>query len=99
VLCFASARCLLSSQTAVETYTYSYNGRPLAIYPDDSNINHTRFARRARSMKIQSVKVTIDIDYPRPGRPQRLPLLGGGNTHETGGAQLWRQRESQADHL
>jgi len=57
----------LPAQTAVETYTYSYNGRPLGIYVDDANIITLVSLGVPRSIKLRDVKATIDIDYPRPG--------------------------------
>lgn len=53
-------------QTSVETLTYTYGGQPLPIFRDDANIITFVYISVPRSIKIQDVKLTVDIDYPNP---------------------------------
>jgi subtilisin-like proprotein convertase family protein len=57
---------ILPAQTT-QTLTYSYNGQPLPIFRDDANIVTLAYISVPRSIRIQDVNATLDIDYPRVG--------------------------------
>ncbi len=58
---------VVTAQTSIQTFTYTYTGNPLLIARDDANIITVSAMPVPRSIKIQSVKVTVDIEYPKPG--------------------------------
>ena len=70
-IAFGVAVCLCSivapAQTIIDTYTYSYSGQPLPILRDDADVITLAYISVPRSIKIQSVKLTVDIDYRRVG--------------------------------
>jgi len=49
------------------TYTYSYEGPPLAIFRDSANIITVINLWVPRAVQIQKVTANVEIDYPRPG--------------------------------
>lgn len=54
------------SQT-VQSITYSYNGNPLPILRDSANVVTLAFVDVPQGVKIQDVKLRVDIEYPEPG--------------------------------
>jgi len=49
------------------TYTYSYTGAPLPIFRDDADVISVVQIFVPRALRVTSVVVNVDIDYPRPG--------------------------------
>jgi uncharacterized protein (TIGR03437 family) len=49
-----------------QTITYSYNGLPLPIFVDDADVVTIADVFVPIALNVQSVRVTVDIDYPRP---------------------------------
>lgn len=50
-----------------QTVSFSYSGLPLPILRDDANVATVASIFVPRALTVQSVRVTVDIDYPRPG--------------------------------
>jgi uncharacterized protein (TIGR03437 family) len=51
----------------VQTSTYSYAGNPLPILRDSADLATLAFVDVPRGMKIQDVKLTVNIEYPQAG--------------------------------
>jgi uncharacterized protein (TIGR03437 family) len=71
LLTLAAALCaaplIAPAQTSIETFTYSTNGRTLPIFRDYADVITLAYITVPRSLNIQKVTATVDIDYPRPG--------------------------------
>jgi uncharacterized protein (TIGR03437 family) len=55
------------AQLPTYTYTYSYQGAPVPIPRDELNIAVILPVDVPQALKVESVTVKVDIDYPAPG--------------------------------